>query len=240
MSTGILKQHQNFSLSHQTFSQKKLWWLFGHICAFYEITLAGYSISVQGLVTPIEGYDTSMIRTLSVDKEADFFERYSGLVHSALKRRGVWRSHADYDDFVQQGLMKLVEAYENYPNELNEEDGKNPFAGYAYQRVSWHVQDLLRKQQRKWESEMSWPEEMESTQADTHLSIEQGYEEMALLKEMLPLLNDKEQQYLIDAVVNRLNVTEIAQKQGVNRKTVYEWKKKVAVKLAHFLVDLKE
>lgn len=180
-----------------------------------------------------------MMRKLTEEMERDFFDQYSGMVHGALKRLGVWHMHPDYDDFVQQGLMKLVEAYETYPNDLEQAEYLQKFGGYAYQKVYWHMIDMLRKQKRKWESEMAWPEDLEGQQPDTHLSIEQGYQEMDLLAQMLPLLTVKEQAYLVDAVVNRLSVTEIAQKQGVSRKTVYEWKKRVAEKLVGYLEVLK-
>lgn len=182
---------------------------------------------------------TEMLRKLAEENERDFFDQYSGMVHGALRRLGVWHMHADYDDFVQQGLLKLVEAYENYPKDLEQEECVKQFGGYAYQKVYWHMIDLMRKQKRQWESEMAWPEDLEGNQPDTQVSIEQNYQEMDLLKNMLPLLTATEQAYLVDAVVNRMSVTEIAQKQGVSRKTVYEWKKKVAVKLACFLENLK-
>lgn len=180
-----------------------------------------------------------MMRKLVEEKEQDFFDQYAGMVHGALKRLGVWHTHPDYDDFVQQGLLKLVEAYETYPKDLEQAEYLKQFGGYAYQKVYWHMIDLLRKQKRKWESEMAWPEDLEGQHPDTHLSIEQGYQEMELLAQMLPLLTKKERAYLVDAVVNQMNVTEIAQKQGVARKTVYVWKKQVAVKLAGFLEVLK-
>ena len=100
--------------------------------------------------------------------------------------------------------------------------------------------DLLRKQQRKWNYEMPWPDEVAMEQPDTQLSFEQSYQDMDLLKEMLPLLTKNEQAYLLDAVVKQLSVTEIATKQGVSRKTVYQWKKRVAEKLNHFLLILKD
>ncbi|MBM6615352.1 sigma-70 family RNA polymerase sigma factor [Desemzia sp. RIT804] len=180
-----------------------------------------------------------MMRKLTEENERDFFDQYSGMVHGTLKRLGVWHSHADYDDFVQQGLLKLVEAYENYPKDFEQMECAKQFGGYAYQKVYWHMIDLLRKQKHKWEREMAWPEDLEANQPDIQMSIEQSYQEMDLLKNMLPLLTKKEQAYLVDAVVNRLSVTEIAQKQGVSRKTVYEWKKKVAEKLVDFLEILK-
>lgn len=181
-----------------------------------------------------------MIRLLSEEKERAFFDQHAGIVHGALKKLGVYRSHPDYDDFVQQGLLKLVEAYETFPEDLEQEAFLYQFTGYAYKKVRWHMLDLLRKQQRKWNYEMPWPDEVAMEQPDTQLSFEQSYQDMDLLKEMLPLLTKNEQAYLLDAVVKQLSVTEIAAKQGVSRKTVYQWKKRVAEKLNHFLLILKD
>ncbi|MER2227438.1 MAG: sigma-70 family RNA polymerase sigma factor [Carnobacterium sp.] len=181
-----------------------------------------------------------MIRRLSEENEKGFFDQHSGIVYGVLKKLGVNRNHSDYDDFVQQGLLKLVEAYETFPKDLEQAEYLYQFTGFAYTKVRWKMLDLLRKQQRKWESEMPWPEDFVKQQPDTHLPFEQAYQEMDLLKEMLPLLTKNEQAYLVDTVVTRLSVTEIAKKQGVSRKTVYQWKKRVAEKLAHFLLILKD
>lgn len=181
-----------------------------------------------------------MIRTLIEEQERAFFDQHVGIVHGALKKLGVYRSHPDYDDYVQQGLLKLVEAYETFPKDLEQAEFMYQFTGFAYRKVSWHMLDLLRKQKRKWDREMPWPEDLEKEQPDTRLSFEQAYQDMDLLKEMLPLLTKQEQSYLLDAVINRLSVTEIAEKQGVSRKTVYQWKKRVAEKLNHFLLILKD
>ena len=181
-----------------------------------------------------------MIRTLSEDNERAFFDQHAGIVHGVLKKLGVSRMHSDYDDFVQQGLLKLMEAYETFPQDLEQAEFLYQFTGFAYKKVQWHMLDLLRKQQRKWANEMSWPEDLEKNQPDMHAPFEQAYQEMDLLKEMLPLLTKNEQVYLLDAVVHRLSVTEIAKKQEVSRKTVYQWKKRVAEKLSHFLLVLKD
>lgn len=181
-----------------------------------------------------------MIRTLREEQERAFFDQHAGIVHGALKKLGVYRSHPDYDDYVQQGLLKLVEAYETFPKDLEQAEYLYQFTGFAYRKVSWHTLDLLRKQKRRSDREMSWPEDLEKEHPDTHLSFEQAYQDMDLLKEMLPLLTKQEQEYLLDAVVNRLSITEIAEKQGVSRKTVYQLKKRVAEKLNHFLLILKD
>lgn len=161
------------------------------------------------------------MRKLTEDKGQAFFNQYAGMVHGVLKRLGVWHTHADYDNFVQHSLLKLVEAYENYPKDLEQLEYLQQFDGYAYTSVRWRMVDLMRQYRPKWKKK-AWSEDLEANMPDTRSSIEQNYEEMDLLKNILPLLTKKEQNYLVDAAVNRLSVTKIAQKQGVSRKMVYE------------------
>lgn len=196
-------------------------------------------MSVQGLVTLFEGM-MKMLRKLAVEKEEAFFERHSGIVFGALKKEGVLRSYPDYDDYVQQGLLKLVEAYETFPQDPEHPEFIYPFGGFAFRKVQWHIRDLRRKQHRIHSNESSWPEFMEENYPDTQPWFEENWLEMELFKEMLLLLTAKEQGYLIDAVVYQLTVTEIAPKNQVSRKTIYQWKKRIQQKLEHFLVFLKE
>lgn len=181
-----------------------------------------------------------MLRKLAVEKETAFFERHSGIVFGALKKEGVLRSYPDYDDYVQQGLLKLVEAYETFPQDPEDPKHIYPFGGFAFRKIQWHIRDIRKKQKRISVNESAWPEFMEENYPDTPTQFEADWLEMELFKDMLPLLTVKEQGYLIDAVIHQLSVTEIAQKNQVSRKTIYQWKKSIHKKLEHFLVFLKE
>lgn len=180
-----------------------------------------------------------MTRKLTVENETAFFERHSRIVFGVLKRIGIQRSHPDYDDFVQQGLIKLVEAYEIFPEDPEEEAFIYPFGGYAFTKIQWHIKDLLRKENRKTTNESAWPELMEENYSDGHSQFENDCIAMELFKEMLMCLTKKEQLYLIDAVIHRLSVTEIAAKNQVSRKTIYQWRKSIVKKLEPFLIQLK-
>ena len=180
-----------------------------------------------------------MTRKLSVEKETAFFERHSRIVFGALKRIGIQKSHPDYDDFVQQGLLKLVEAYETFPEDPEEEAFIYPFGGFAFTKIQWHIKDLLRKENRKSSNESAWPELMEENYPDRQAPFENACLTMELFKDMLVCLTKKEQLYLIDTVIHRLSVTEIAEKNQVSRKTIYQWRKRIVQKLEPFLVQLK-
>ncbi|WP_034549750.1 sigma-70 family RNA polymerase sigma factor [Carnobacterium funditum] len=180
-----------------------------------------------------------MIRKLSIEKETAFFERHSRIVFGVLKREGIQRTHPDYDDFVQQGLLKLVEAYETFPEDPEEEAFIYPFGGFAFKKIQWHVRDLRRKEQRMSLNESAWPALMEENYPDRQSHFENECLAMDLFQKMLVVLTKKEQLYLIDAVIYRLTVTEIAQNNQVSRKTIYQWRKSVITKLQPFLVHLK-
>ncbi|SEK50464.1 RNA polymerase sigma factor, sigma-70 family [Carnobacterium iners] len=195
-------------------------------------------MSVQGLVTLYKGM-IEMVRKLSIEKETAFFEYHSRIVFGVLKREGIKRTHPDYDDFVQQGLLKLVEAYESFPEDPEEEAFIYPFGGFAFKKIQWHIKDLRRKEYRLSSNELPWPDLMQENYPDRQSQFENECLIMDLFKEMLVYLTKKEQLYLIDAVIHRLTVTEIAKKYQVSRKTIYQWRKSIIVKLDPFLVQLK-
>lgn len=180
-----------------------------------------------------------MNRKLDKSKEELFFEQHGGIVHGVLKKLTVPRTHPDYEDFVQQGLVKLVEAYEIFPNDPERPENRYPFGGFAYTRIRWHLLDLLRKQHKSTTKECSFPNHFADLIPEKTPPFEETIADMELLKEMLDLLSENERHYLTDFIIYGLSVTEIAKKNGVSRKTVYQWKKKTAQKLEHFSETLK-
>lgn len=180
-----------------------------------------------------------MERKLMTENETAFFDRHSTIVFGVLKRLGIQKTHPDYDDFVQQGLLKLVEAYETFPEDPENEAFIYPFGGFAFTKIQWHIKDLRRKERRKALNESSWPVLMEENYPDRQSQFEKECLEMDLIYEMLEYLTKKEQLYLIDAVIYRLTVTEIAEKNQVSRKTIYQWRKSMMKKLQPFLVHIK-
>ena len=174
-----------------------------------------------------------MKRQLTKELEDDFFFVHDSIVYGVLKRCNIWFDHPDYDDFVQIGLLKLVEAYEHFPEDLFHEKGFYQFTGYAFQKIRWALVDELRKKSLAMGRETDWPDDTDSWQS---LTVKDNEDWMIweLLPSMLRCLAPNEQKYLKDAVLNQLSVTEIAKKYGVSRKTVYSWKNKTAQKLEHY------
>lgn len=178
-----------------------------------------------------------MKRELSEEMEADFFYVHESIVYGAIRRCGVSYMHPDYDDFVQIGLLKLVDAYKEFPKDLFQEEYFYQFTGYAFRKIRWAIIDELRREQRKHENEGALPETFDERQSSDS-NDETDWVIWELFHSMLHCLTEKEQEYLKDSVIHQMNVTEIAKKREVSRKTVYAWKKQVAKKLAHYRAAL--
>lgn len=179
-----------------------------------------------------------MIRQLTDDLAEDFFFVHEPIVYGVLRECHVTRNHPDYDDFVQIGRIKLVEAYESFPKKLCSEEHYYQFTGYAYQRILWAVLDKLRKDGKRYSNENGLSENYLSILPSESNINEEDVLLSELFQSMLHSLNKREQEYLISAVIYRLNITDIARKYGVSRKTVYQWKRRISEKLKEFRTGL--
>lgn len=191
---------------------------------------------VQGLVQiKLENSRSKgkLMRTLTEEMVDDFFFIHTSLVHGALKKCGVLRSNQNYDDLVQIGLLTLVKVYEQFPEDLCEEEYFYQFTGFAFQKIRWAVIDELRKYQLKKEREETVSEFFDD-ESESFRDKNEDWIVWQLFPSMLDCLAPNEQIYLNETVLNQLSVTDIARKHKVSRKTVYQWKNRTALKLSHF------
>lgn len=173
-------------------------------------------------------------RQLSRNLEISFFEVHQSIVYGCLRQLNISMYHPNYDDLKQVGLIALVEAYETFPKSLFNEEHFYQFTGFAFQKVKWRILDELRKHNRLRSKEQAMEKEMIDLFAPRTFDNENGFILFLLLESMANHLNQNEKDYLFETVINQLTVTEFAKKKGVSRKTVYEWKKKIAKKLKQY------
>ncbi|SFK11231.1 RNA polymerase sigma factor, sigma-70 family [Marinilactibacillus piezotolerans] len=181
-----------------------------------------------------------MNRILKEEMEQDFFYVHDSIVYGAIKKCGIHYDHANYDDFVQIGRIKLVDAYKEFPKSLFNEEYFYQFTGYAYRKVYWALMDQIRKEQRIFEREAALPDSFEEWQMTDPEPFDEDFVMWELFHSMLQCLSEKEQVYLKDSVIEQLTITEIAKKRKVSRKTVYAWRKQVAKKLEHYQAVIKK
>ncbi|GAA0485896.1 sigma-70 family RNA polymerase sigma factor [Alkalibacterium sp. s-m-22] len=180
-----------------------------------------------------------MKRKLTEEMEHDFFFVHESIVYGVLRKCGIRFNHPDYDDYVQIGLLKLVEAYETFPEDLCQEAYFYQFTGYAFQKIRWGIIDEMRKAIKNAERETLIGEALDRSVPEEGVESDSDWLVWELMPTMLKYLTPNEQQYLRDAAIDQLSITDIAKKHNVSRKTVYEWRKKTAIKLAHFKAVLK-
>jgi RNA polymerase sigma factor (sigma-70 family) len=173
-------------------------------------------------------------RTLPKKLEADFFNVHQSIVYGCLRQLNIFLNHPHYDDFKQVGLMALVEAYETFPKQLHNEEHFYHFTGFAFQKVKWKILDEVRKQATILGREQAMERDLLNVYAEQSADTENNRILFLLLESMASHLNQNEQDYLYETIFNQLTVTEFAKKKGVSRKTVYEWKKKIAIKLKNY------
>lgn len=173
-------------------------------------------------------------RELTEKKMHVLLDIYKGVIYSALKKLEIYRSHQDFEDYFQEGCLQLFTAYELCQSDPLLDSNRYTFIHFLQKRLNWAFLDCLRKDQRL--------REQETTADSTIILVEDCaacltdiVETDALLQGLLALLSDQERDYLQDRVFHELSMTEIAQKQGVSRKTVHEWRRRIQEKATYFL-----
>lgn len=170
-------------------------------------------------------------RELTESDMLTLLQMYQGVVYSALKKLGMYRSHQDFDDYYQEGCLQLFEAYEVCTSDPLVDANRYAFIHFLQKRLHWAFLDYMRKEKRL---------RMQETPADSSFLLEAGgaatfadtVETGSLLQDLLPLLHEQERAYLRDRIFQDLSMTEIAQKHRVSRKTVHEWRRRIQEKAA--------
>lgn len=176
-------------------------------------------------------------RYLTPEMEEKFFGQYSGVVYGAIKQLGIRRVHPDFEDYVQEGLLALVKAYETFPSKLEKEEDWEPFGGYAYRKVRWRIVDELRRKKKQADREAELPEAFDTLIPDPDSVLETDLIEKEAMLDVLHQLNAEEQLYVLDVVVRGKTPTQMAEDHGVSRKTIYKRRKRIAEKLRGLLVE---
>lgn len=85
---------------------------------------------------------SDMIQQRDLAKGLTMALQYPRLIHGAVKRAGIWRQSQDYDDFLQEAYLAFAQAYVNYPEDPEQDEG---FKSYAFRHIVWRIVDLLRR-----------------------------------------------------------------------------------------------
>lgn len=170
-------------------------------------------------------------RKLQREHELDFFSQYEGVVYGVLKRLAIHQLHPHYDDFAQIGRLKLVEAYEAYPDDPFQELNRGRFVGYAFTKIRWAIIDEIRRQNRYADHEQGWDDSLDHILSTAEICHLENVLEQEWLIEVFKPLCANERRLIVDLCFHHLSITAIAKKEGVSRKTIYQRRNRIKEKL---------
>lgn len=165
-----------------------------------------------------------------MDTLTELLNQYEGVIYKELKRFGIYRSSQDFDDYYQLGCIKLFESFDTCGGDALTEQHRYQFVKYAGQNIRWAFLDQKRRDR--------YLSDHEEQDDDFQMLVTQPFDEdiffmegfTTLMKELTP----KEKGFIQDRFISGLNMSEIAIKRGVSRKTVHLWRKGIQKK-AQFL-----
>lgn len=156
-----------------------------------------------------------------MDKLTAIHQQFEGVIYNELKKMGIYRQSPEFDDYYQIGCLKLFDAAETCEGDPLNEEFRYQFVKYAGQKIRWAFLDQKRR-----DKHLSRHEEQDDDAFEQLLS--QPFEEdiafMAVFMELMKQLSDKEKLFIQDRFIQGLNMTEIAKKRRVSRKTVHVWR----------------
>lgn len=167
-----------------------------------------------------------------MEKLTALLEQYEGVIYHELKKIGLYRHAQDFDDYYQLGCLKLFDAFETCEVDALDEANRYQFVKYAGQKIRWAFLDQIRRDRNLFENE----EPEDEFQQLLAQPFEEDVQFMDVFMTLMNQLSGKEKLYIQDRFVSGLNMSEIATKRGVSRKTVHMWRKGIQEK-AQFLKE---
>lgn len=149
------------------------------------------------------------------------------IIYSALKKLGIRQNDARFEDLVQEGWLLFVAIYQKYPQEPTELPKQ--FLAYAHQALYRRFLNQLQAKQR--EASHLESGEVDLSGVPQTLDVVADAIDTDLLKGWLGQCNEAERRFLIDRIYYQLTPSEISQKWGVSRQTIYKWQKRIRSKL---------
>lgn len=163
---------------------------------------------------------------MTIDTD-EFIRVHEGMIHGALKQRGIKKCHPDYEDFAQEARIYLFQFLEkkNATGNFDIEQVKS----YAYIMLIWRLrskrkQDINRKKFEQLICLLETPlTETPSMEKEIQLSVD--------LQSVFPRLNKEEQALIYELLVHNLSVEQIAKKRGVHRTTIHRQRQNLQRKI---------
>lgn len=173
----------------------------------------------------------------------NFLKKFKPLIHKCLQQMNIPPQHMDYEDYYQELQIKLLDILAKFKSDTSDvEEKNNKFTAYAGRGLYWHGVDLLRKKQNHsletTESDkieyLRNQESSESDDLETDLYTDDFFR---LAKKRL---SPEDFTLLIQLAEGKHTMSELAEKHGIVRATVYQRKERIQNRLADIKDCLKD
>ncbi|AMB99887.1 hypothetical protein AWM75_07860 [Aerococcus urinaehominis] len=162
-------------------------------------------------------------------REEKIIRKFTPLVCKTIYRLGIASHHIHFDDYYQELAIKLLALTKTFKGDpLASDSERYQFVGYAAVGLRRYMYDLLRK-----EKHPDSPNWLADDQRNLSL-LETNLQAQEFLNHAQEALTDREWQLLVDLVAQDMTMTDLAAHYQVSRKTLYQWKNKLAQKLAPY------
>src|SRR5699024_8270298 len=76
----------------------------------------------------------------------DLLKQFKPLIHKTMNRMKIFQNHMDYDDFIQELQIQLIEILHRFDGDpLASDEDRFKFTAYASNGLYWHGLNLLKK-----------------------------------------------------------------------------------------------
>lgn len=157
------------------------------------------------------------------------FEQFEGVIYHVMKKLNIQKNNSEYDDFLQEGRLLLLEAYqETQLNPLESTDTAKQFNSYLQRKLYWKfLNSSTKKNIETVKFNQDW---MQESEKDPYwFEVESDYKEFF---RMLTKIQMKTLQYMLQSDES---ITEYAKRIGRTRSAVQQDILSIRKKLKKFL-----
>ena len=167
--------------------------------------------------------------TETEETTTQLFEQFEGVIYHIMKKLNILKNNPEYDDFLQEGRLLLLEAYQKTQlNPLESTDTAKQFNAYLQRKLYWKFLNSSTK--KNIETVVFNQDWMQESEKDPYwFEVESDYKEFF---RMLTKIQMKTLQYMLQSDES---ITEYAKRIGRTRSAVQQDILSIRKKLKKFL-----
>lgn len=161
--------------------------------------------------------------------------QYQPLLHKILHQFQISKYHANYDDYLQELKIKLLELHHKFDGDALSAEDTPRFVHLAKRALYWRMLDLLRQEARR-------PDTTAFENIGEHLLADAAFAQSrgsslaieTFLSQARAVLTAEEFTFLMFLIGREMTLAELAEIYDVTRQTIHNWQRNLQHKLADY------